>query len=90
MKDKILGIMQGVDKANADKHYENPDKRQKTSARLIADMVNAFTEWKDLNTMTDRITRYEVRYMLSDMDAPAEWITIDNLFNYWFDNIREK
>ena len=90
MKDKILGIMQGVDKANADKHYENPDKRQKTSARLIADMVNAFTEWKDLKTIVQRQTRYTVKYHLLDLDTPPDLMTLDELFNYWLNNIREK
>ena len=98
MKDKILEIISKY--KDLDCYYDfledNKEKALENKASLeniaigIADMVKEFTEWKDLNTMTDRITRYEVRYMLSDMDAPAEWITIDNLFNYWFDNIREK
>ena len=90
MKDKILEIMQGVDKANADKHYENPDKRQKTSARLIAGMVKAFTEWKDLETIVQRQTRYTVKYLLLDLDAPPDLMTLDELFNYWYDNIKDK
>ena len=87
MKDKILEIMQRVDKANADKHYENPDKRQKTSARLIAGMVKEFIEWMTCNHVF-RATNYSsVLYTIYD---DCHEYTLDELFNYWYDNIREK
>ena len=38
---------------------------------ILADTYpKEFVEWKDKNTMTDRISRTEMRYMLTDLDAP--------------------
>lgn len=87
MKDKIHEIMQGVDKANADKHYENPDKRQKTSARLIAGMVKEFIEWMTCNHVF-RATNYSS--VLYTIYGDCHEYTLDELFNYWYNNIREK
>lgn len=87
MKDKILEIMQGVDKANADKHYENPDKRQKTSARLIAGMVKEFIEWMTCNHVY-RATNYSS--VLYTIYSDCHEYTLDELFNYWYDNIKDK
>ena len=78
MKDKILEIL-------LKKWKSSP-----TAASEIADMVKAFTEWKDLKTIVQRQTRYTVKYHLLDMDAPLDLMTLDELFNYWYNNIREK
>lgn len=45
-----------------------------------------FVEWKDKNTLSDKISRTEVRYFLTDMDAPLDLMTLDELFNYWKEN----
>jgi len=87
MKDKILEIMQGVDKANAEKHYENTDKRQKTSARLITGMVKEFIEWMTCNHVF-RATNYSS--VLYTIYSDNHEYTLDELFNYWLNNIREK
>lgn len=42
-----------------------------------------FLLWKDLCTITNKVSRIEVRYTLSDMYAPAKWMRLDELFDYW-------
>lgn len=55
---------------------------------ILADTYpKEFVEWKDKNTMTDRISRTEMRYMLTDLDAPLYWWTLDEIFNYWLKNV---
>jgi hypothetical protein len=48
-----------------------------------------FVEWKDKNTLSDKISRTEVRYFLKDMDAPLDWMTLDEVFDYWTKNIKQ-
>ena len=48
-----------------------------------------FVEWKDKNTLSDKISRTEVRYFLKDMDAPLDWMTLDEVYNYWTNNIKQ-
>ncbi len=65
--------------------------------RLLSDLTalisehyypKKFVEWKDKNTLSDKISRTEIRYFLTDMDAPLDWMTLDELFYYWIKNVR--
>ncbi len=44
-----------------------------------------FVEWKDFNTMTGRITKTKMQYMVSSFDYPAVWMSLDELFEFWQD-----
>jgi hypothetical protein len=90
MKDKILEILLDKIKATPHDYYPTGIEGIPQSSREISYMVKAFTEWKDLNTMTDRITRYKIQYMISDMNIPAIWMNFDELFDYWYANIKDK
>ena len=59
------------------------------TAKEIASHFREFIEWKDVNTMCDRISKTEVRYMLSDINAPAIWVTLDELYNYWIKEVKK-
>lgn len=93
IKDKILEIMQKTDKVNENKHYLPPDKRQKISAKLIADMVKAFTEWqvcsqRFLPTIDRDIDDSVIEYFFMDYDSrDLKKYTLDELFDYWHKNI---
>lgn len=95
MKDKILEIISKY--KDLDCYYDfledNKEKALENKASLeniateIADMGKDFTEWKDLETIVQRQTRYTVKYLLLDLDAPPDLMTLDELFDYWYDNI---
>lgn len=91
MKDKILEIMQKTDKVNENKHYSPPDKRQKISAKLIADMIQKFVEWLiiDQEIFMGELTE---QYIINDnlYVNGRKLKTLDELFNYWFNNIKDK
>ncbi|NLG02393.1 MAG: hypothetical protein GX567_00935 [Clostridia bacterium] len=74
MKDKILEIISKY--KDLDCYYD-----------FLEDMGKDFTEWKDLETIVQRQTRYTVKYLLLDLDAPPDLMTLDELFDYWYDNI---
>lgn len=58
-----------------------------TSATEIADMVKAFTKWKDENSAVIFIRDgKEGRWYAHN----SRYFTFDNLFTYWYDNIRKK
>lgn len=87
MKEKILEILIDKIKATPHDYYPTGIEGIPQSAREITDMGKAFTEWKDLETIVQRQTRYTVKYLLLDLDAPPDLMTLDELFNYWYDNI---
>lgn len=102
MEGVILEIMRKVDKANENKHYQPPDKRQKISARLIADMVQKFVEWLaykshgnfnskfDLHKYWDGTTNEWRAAFRQFTGMKWEDISIEDMFTYWFDNIKDK
>ena len=59
------------------------------AAKEIASHFKSFIEWKDVNTMYDRISKTEVRYVLSDINAPAIWVTLDELYNFWVKEVKK-
>ncbi len=48
-----------------------------------------FIEWKDFNTMTDKIKKDKMVYMITDIDAPLTWFTLDGLYEYWIKNVEK-
>lgn len=90
MKDKIIKIIQKDNLGNNQLMNMYLPQDINKDASEIADMVKAFTEWKDLETIVQRQTRYTVKYLLLDLDAPPDLMTLDELFNYWYDNIKDK
>lgn len=89
MKDKILEIMQKTDKVNENKHYLPPDKRQKISAKLIADMIQKFVEWTVFSKPD--FVRDENGNLIADqfswLSTNSAVYTLDELFAYWHKNI---
>lgn len=81
MKDKILGIVHKHIIVNGNDIVVNQD----SLASEIADMVKAFTKWcinKDIHCDSREETYY--------FDAEITFYTLDELFDYWFNNIRKK
>jgi hypothetical protein len=59
------------------------------ASAAITSHVMEFIEWIGLNTMTDRISRHKIKYMTSDMDSPAVWLTLSELYEYWLKNVKD-
>jgi hypothetical protein len=58
-------------------------------SKEIASHIMKFIEWKDLNTMSDKISKNEMKYMISDFSVPAKWITLGKLYQYWLTEINK-
>ena len=87
MKDKILEILLDKIKATPHDYYPTGIEGIPQSAREIADMVKAFTKWKDENSAVIFIRDgKEGRWYAHN----SRYFTFDNLFTYWYDNIRKK
>jgi D-alanine-D-alanine ligase-like ATP-grasp enzyme len=64
--------------------YIPPAKRQKIMAKELADLNREFNHWKDQRLTSGKIIWHEGFYLY------AKKYTLDDLFNYWFDNIYKK
>lgn len=72
------------------RHFYDVEGTPEKSAAEIESHVFEFMEWKDLNTITDKITRTSVKYMLLDMNTPAYWMSPQEIYNHWWNNIKNK
>jgi len=87
MKDKILGIVHKHIIVNGNDIVVNQD----SLASEIADMVKAFTEWLLIEQeifMGELSEKYIINDNIHVNGKRLE--TIDELFDYWYDNIRKK
>jgi len=87
MKDKILGIVHKHIIVNGNDIVVNQD----SLASEIADMVKAFTEWLIIEQeifMGELSEKYIINDNIHVNGKRLE--TIDELFDYWYDNIRKK
>ena len=102
MKKRILEILIDKIKATPHDYYPTGIEGIPQSAREIADMVKAFTTWLAFKSHGNFNPKFELhkywdgtinewRAMFRKLDN-FKWveITIDELFDYWFDNIRKK
>jgi hypothetical protein len=90
MKEKIIEILNNNTKQeDVDGIYTAPVTNPFQSAKEISTHVMEFIEWIGLNTMTDRISRHKIKYMTSDMDSPAVWLTLSELYEYWLKNVKD-
>ena len=87
MTDKILEILIDKIKATPHDYYPTGIEGISQSAREIAGMVKEFTEWMTCNHVF-RATNYSS--VLYTIYCDNHKYTLDELFNYWYDNIREK
>jgi len=87
MKDKILGIVHKHIIVNGNDIVVNQD----SLASEIADMVKAFTEWLIIEQeifMGELSEKYIINDNIHVNGKRLE--TLDELFDYWYDNIRKK
>jgi len=82
MKDVLLKIMIKEGLIN-DERKDHPSVVYSISK--IADIVKAFDEWKDKNTTRT----YKDKYYVSKTAAMKD-LTYNDLFNFWYNEIREK
>lgn len=81
MEEHILEIIEGCTYPVL--HGEAEMTYKSRAAKEITEHIVEFVLWKDLNTMTDRITKKEVKYLIADMDCPLSWIDLKELYQYW-------
>lgn len=91
MKDKILEILIDKIKATPHDYYPTGIEGIPQSAREITDMVKAFTEWLIIEQeifMGELSEKYIINDNIHVNGKRLE--TLDELFDYWYDNIRKK
>jgi hypothetical protein len=91
MKDKILKILLDKIKVTPYDYYPTGIEGIPQSAREIADMVKAFTEWLIIEQeifMGELSEKYIINDNIHVNGKRLE--TLDELFDYWYDNIRKK
>ena len=91
MTDKILEILIDKIKATPHDYYPTGIEGIPQSAREIADMVKAFTEWLIIEQeifMGELSEKYIINDNIHVNGKRLE--TLDELFDYWYDNIRKK
>jgi hypothetical protein len=84
MKEKILEILIDKIKATPHDYYPTGIEGIPQSAREIAGMVKEFIEWMTCNHVF-RATNYSS--VLYTIYSDCHEYTLDELFNYWYDNI---
>lgn len=83
MKEKIIEIL------NIKAFYhENQETFLSHSAEDIADVVDAFIEWLCSNAQFDLLA--ERQYLICTETHVLEDMTLNEAFNYWWDNVKEK
>jgi len=91
VKDKILEILIDKIKATPHDYYPTGIEGIPQSAREITDMVKAFTEWLIIEQeifMGELSEKYIINDNIHVNGKRLE--TLDELFDYWYDNIRKK
>jgi len=91
VKDKILEILIDKIKATPHDYYPTGIEGIPQSAREITDMVKAFTEWLIIEQeifMGELSEKYIINDNIHVKGKRLE--TLDELFDYWYDNIRKK
>ena len=91
MKDKILEIIKGGIEFDLNEHDHtfNDD----CVAIEIADMVKVFVEWfffKYKDSVPMRIIENDIEGEIMFKDEYEEYKTINQLFNYWYNNVKFK
>jgi len=79
MKDVFLKIM---------KNTEYPAKTRDELATEIADIVKAFEEWK--HSRNSPICNFVFKTKKFILNGKRRHYTVNDLFNFWYNEIREK
>lgn len=91
MKDKILEILGAFRNQESDIERDEIFLNSEKAASEIADMVKAFTTWLIIEQeifMGELSEKYIINDNIHVNGKRLE--TLDELFNYWYDNIKDK
>ena len=81
MEEQILGILEKI----TDNEWGYFDD----AAKEISVSFREFNKWKEMNVLTDRISKKEIRYMLRDINSFDKWMNFDELYQHWLTKIKK-